>query len=373
MFGRNFALSFLCNVCVISNLVFFLFFNRYLEGLGASETQIGFYMGALAFGSVVVRPLVGTAVDKYGRKRLICFGISLMLLSTGAYFFCRELNWPILAVRVCHGVGFGCYITGIFTLVVDDAPVTRRAKVIGVFGLSGMGTYAVFPIVAEFIINHSDFNALFAAGLLTLACGLTVSNFLKEHGPIRLEFPAVGFISLLKQVDLLIPAGALFFFCTGSGALVSFIAIYLGRMNISISYFFVASSTAGVITRLYLGDLADSYGPRRVALPSFISGTIALLWLGLFHYRWELLFIGLLWGTGIGFAVPAVASAIVERVKPQDRGKGLALFTASFDLGVTAGSFAYGAVARQIGYSNMYLVGAGVALIAVIIARFFKN
>ncbi len=330
-------------------------------------------MGAFALGSVVVRPVVGTAVDRYGRKRLIYFGLCLMCLATIGYFFCREINWVILAVRVSHGVGFGCYITGIFTVVADDAPATRRAKVIGVFGLSGMSAFAVLPVLAEFIIAHLGFQVLFGAALSTLIASLVISRFLKERGPAKLEFPPIGFITLLRQLDLLIPVGALFFFCTGVGALVNFIAVYLEPMNISMAYFFVASSTAGAIARLFLGHLADEYGRRRVALPSFAAGSVALLWLGLFHFPFELLLSGFIWGTGIGFAVPAVAASIVDRVKEQDRGKGLALFTAAFDTGVMAGSFAYGAVAERIGYSHMYLVAAGVVLISTGIARFFRN
>jgi len=358
---------------VIANLVFFLFFNRYLEGLGATEAQIGLYMGAFSLGSVLSRPVVGGAVDKYGRKRIIYFGLIMMLFSTSGYFLCNQLNWMIVAVRVLHGVGFGCYITAIFTIVTDDAPATRRAKVIGVFGLSGMVTFGVLPMVAEFLIDRFDFRVLFAAALSTLFVSLLISRLIKERSPAAGEFPPISFIKLVWHVDLLVPLGALFFFCTGVGALVNFIAVYLGSMNISIAYFFIANSIAGVIVRLYLGDLADIYGRRRVAVPSFIAGGIALFWLGWFHLPWELLLIGLTWGVGIGFAVPAVAASVVDRVEPQDRGKGLALFTASFDLGVMAGSFAYGAVAGRIGYARMYLVAAVGALIAAFIARSFRN
>jgi MFS family permease len=354
-------------------MVFFLFYNRYLEGLGANAAQIGLYMGALALGSVVVRPIVGTAVDKYGRKRLIYFGIMLMILSMAGYFFCRRLDWTILAVRALHGVGFGCYITGIFTVVADDAPITRRAKVIGVFGLSGMSTYAVVPALAEWIIDHLGFQTLFALGLVWLVAALHLSRGLKEQAPNGLEFPQAPFVRLLRQPELLVPIGALFFYCTGVGALVNFIAVYLGPKNLSISYFFVASSAAGILVRLRLGDLADIYGRRRVAFPAFAAGCVALFWLSQFHARWELLLSGFIWGTGIGLAVPAVAASIVDRVKPQDRGKGLALFTASFDLGVMAGSFAYGIVAGFIGYSQMYLFASAVMLLAIVIAMFFKN
>ncbi len=372
-FGRNFALSFLCNVGVIANLVFLLFFNRYLESLGASEAQIGLYMGAFALGSVAVRPTVGIAVDNYGRKRIIYFGLVLMILATAGYFVPREINWLMLVVRILHGAGFGCYITGIFTIVTDDAHPARRAKIIGVFGLSGMGTFGLLPRVAEIIIERFGFQTLFAVALSTLLVSLAIAPFIKARGASKLEFPSIGFIGLLRQVDLLIPLGALFIFCTGVGSLVNFIAVYLNSLGVSLQYFFFANFVAGAVVRLGFGHLADAYGRRRVAVPSFIAGGVALFWIGLFHLPIELVVCGLLWGIGIGFAVPAVAASIVDRVEPQDRGKGLALFTAAFDLGVMIGSLVYGNIAEHFGYSRMYLVAAAVVMIAALIARSFRN
>lgn len=372
-FGKNFALSFMCNVGVIANLAFFLLYNRYLEGLGANKTQIGFYMGVFALGAVMVRPTVGSAVDRYGRKRIIYIGLSLMILATAAYFPLREINWTILAVRMLHGAGFGCYITAIFTAVTDDAPATRRSKVIAVFGLSGMVTFGVIPIVGEFIIARFDFRVLFAIALAALAASLTIALFVKARGPEKADSPSAGYIGLLSQAELLIPLSALFVFCTGVGSLMNFIAVYLESKGIGIGYFFLASSTAGMIVRLGFGHLADVYGRRRVAVPSFAVGAVALFWLGMFDLPWELVVCGLLWGVGIGLAAPAVGASIVDGVKPQDRGKGLALFTASFDLGIMTGSFAFGGIAERYGYSRMYLVASAAVLLSAVIARSFKN
>ena len=330
-------------------------------------------MGVFALGSVAVRPAVGNAVDRYGRKRIIYGGLIIMILATTGYFLLSEINWAILAVRLFHGAGFGCYITGIFTIVADDAPTARRAKVIGVFGLSGMSTFGVVPLAAELIIDRLGFQALFAAALATLVASLVIALFLRARDPVEMEFPPIGFIKLLRQIDLLIPLGALFIFCTGVGALVNFIAVYLSSMDISLAYFFLANFAAGAVVRLGFGHLADVHGRRRVAVPAFLGGSVALFLLGALHHPLGLILCGLIWGTGIGFAIPAVSASIVDRVKPQDRGKGMALFTASFDLGVMAGSFAYGAIAERLGYSGMYFIAAAVVLVAAAIARRFRN
>ena len=353
--------------------MFFLFFNRYLEGLGANKFWIGVYMGAFSLGSVIVRPTVGTAVDRYGRKRIINIGLFVLILATAGYLLLHEIGWMVLAVRILHGAGFGCYITGMFTVVTDDAPAARRAKVIGVFGLSGMVTFGLLPRVAEFIIESFGFQTLFAVALSTLVASLIIAQFIKTHAPEKTEFPPLGFIGLLRQVDVLIPLGALIIFCTGVGSLVNFVAVYLGSLKVSLAYFFFANAAAGAIVRLGFGHLADVYGRRRVAVPSFIAASIALFWLSRFHLPWELVLCGLIWGIGVGFAIPAVAASIVDRVEPQDRGKGLALFTAAFDFGVMIGSIVYGSVAEHLGYPKMYLIASVVVLVSAAIARLFRN
>jgi predicted MFS family arabinose efflux permease len=236
-----------------------------------------------------------------------------------------------------------------------------------------MFTFGILPRFAEMIIDSFGFRILFAAALSTLIASLVVVQFIKMRGPEELEFPSIGFVGLLRQVDLLIPLGSLFIFCTGVGSLFSFVAVYLGSLKVSLIYFFFANAAAGAVVRLGFGHLADVYGRRRVAVPSFIAASIALFWLSWFHLPWELVLCGLIWGVGIGFAVPAVAASVVDRVEQQDRGKGLALFTAAFDFGVMVGSIVYGSVAEHLGYPKMYLIASVVVLGSAVLARRFRN
>ena len=71
---RPFVLVSLANFSDGMSFALFLHFSGYLADLGANDTQIGLIYGATAVASIAMRPLVGTVMDRYGRRPVILFG-----------------------------------------------------------------------------------------------------------------------------------------------------------------------------------------------------------------------------------------------------------------------------------------------------------
>jgi predicted MFS family arabinose efflux permease len=138
----------------------------------------------------------------------------------------------------------------------------------------------------------------------------------------------------------------------------------LGASKAQIGLYMGIFGLGSVAARTVVGSAADKYGRKRV-----IYFGVSLMLVATTGY----FLLQELNRLGMGFAGPAVAAAIVDKVAAQDTGKALALFTASFDFGAMTGSFGYGALAGQIGYAHMYLVAGCVAITAVGIAWFFRN
>jgi MFS family permease len=68
------------------------------------------------------------------------------------------------------------------------------------------------------------------------------------------------------------------------GTVMNFIAIFGSDMGFSrVGPFFVAFSTAAVITRLWIGDISDRYGRKRVIIPSALLISLNMLWIAGVH------------------------------------------------------------------------------------------
>ena len=126
----------------------------------------------------------------------------------------------------------------------------------------------------------------------------------------------------------------------------------------------VFSVLAGTVvaTRLVAGGLPDRIGPARCALGAALVETAGLILLG----AAETLPVALLGAVGMGAAFsllfPSLSLIAVDRVVPERRGAAMGTFTASFDLGMLAGSPAVGAAAVLGGYSAAFYLAAAAAL-----------
>ncbi len=66
-------------VQLIESLAFALplsFFPNYVLGLGASVASIGLFTSSFMIAFAVMSPRMGSLIDKFGRKRMMVFGIA---------------------------------------------------------------------------------------------------------------------------------------------------------------------------------------------------------------------------------------------------------------------------------------------------------
>src|SRR5262249_42702410 len=78
---------------------------------------------------------------------------------------------------------------------------------------------------------------------------------------------------------------------------------------------------------------------------------------------------------GVGFSMlfPALALMVVGDVGEDRRGSAMGAFTAFFDIGVGLGAPLAGATAALAGYSAVFVLGSGAALIAAGLAASWRT
>jgi MFS family permease len=144
--------------------------TRYADGpIGADAAGVGVAIGAFAVAALVLRPVVGWASDRFGRRPLLLLGGTVTVAALALHLVATTL--PLfIGVRALLGVGEAFYFVAALAAISDLAPPNRRGEAINVGSLSVYLGLALGPAIGESILAAAGFDAVwFAASLTAIA------------------------------------------------------------------------------------------------------------------------------------------------------------------------------------------------------------
>jgi MFS family permease len=368
LYSRSFLTMALANLFVVSSFGSFFLFPLFITDHGGSKSDIGIIMGAFVLSSVLCRPWISDMIDRIGRKRSYLFGCTIMAALPLIYlFFQGDLShfyFPLLLVRIFHGVGLGICFTAAFTYVADIVPGDRLNEGIGAFGVSGLTGLAIGPIIGETIVRGFGFPSFFIAATGMGTIGLLLAFSLPESFRAVSHGSAESFFAvLIKRRPLTIAVLALLF-GFGLSASGSFVAPFAKEQGLTfISPYYVCYSSAAVLTRLCGGRLADRIGEGRIIPYGQILTGGGLLVLMLLGGTTVLALSGLVSGCGHGFLFPCLNSLAIRDEPISIRGKITGVFTGGIDAGTFVGSIVLGYIGEWAGFRALFFA-AGISLLA---------
>lgn len=352
-----------------ANFFFFLNFASYfllplhIRALGGNEATIGAVMGINGLASLAVLPLIGLTIDRLGRRRFLLAGAAGMALASLGFVFVDRIGPALYALRAVQGVSFAAAFTAATTFAAEFAPRAQRARALGLFGLSTLLTHALAPGLGEEVVRRAGFDALF---LLAAGCTLVA---IALGWPLR-DPPAAAPGTIARGARRLGPAhwtvaATMTLAGMGFGAVITFVAAYVTSLRLGrVGVFFAAYTSAAILTRLMGAGLSDTFGRRRVVVPSLVVLAAAILWLAAVESVPMLFAAGALFGTAQGISYPTLHAFLVDISSEAQLGRSQALFNGAFNLGVTVSAFAFGLVAEWYGYRVMFAAAACTPLLA---------
>lgn len=372
LFTRSFLLVSVANFTSGMSYALFLHLSGYLAELGATDTQIGVIYAATAVASIAMRPLLGTVMDRYGRRPVIMVGGVLNIVFILLYLTVTTLGPWVYVVRIGHGVAEAMLFSALFTYAADIIPASRRSQGIALFGVTGLLPIGVAGIVGDFVLSLAGFTELFltAGGFAVLTLLLSIP--LPERRPELAsgEKPR-GFWSIVTERNLLPIWWMIGSFSTVLTAYFVFIRRYVDDTGFgSVGLFFSMYVAVAIAERVFLGWLPDRMGRKRVLYPS-----IAVLIAGFFVLAGASSWVGVaiagaLCGAGHGFIFPILTTLLVDRAPDTDRGSAMSFFTAMLDVGTLIGGPILGAIIDTAGWGPMYIsAGVGLGVATVVFAR----
>ena len=145
--------------------------------VGFNEFQAGLLWGIQVLATILSKPIMGKASDRYGRKPLITVGMLLCAVSFGSIPMLKDFYLLMLAAIV-FGFGEAFVTSSSAALVADICKEKHFGTAMGTFGTIFDIGHASGPIVAGILIARLDYLYSFwiMAGILILALPIFITK-----------------------------------------------------------------------------------------------------------------------------------------------------------------------------------------------------
>jgi MFS family permease len=128
---------------------------------------------------------IGLISSKFGRKKVILAGITMMVFSYGAAFFFLSPHPLMYVFFGVIGIGWASINVNSYPMVVEMSKGFNIGKFTGTYYIFSMAAQIVTPILSGFFMEYVDTRTLFPyAVIFSLLAFVTMSQV--KHGDVRL-------------------------------------------------------------------------------------------------------------------------------------------------------------------------------------------
>lgn len=338
--------------------------------LHVGNSQVGIVLSSYALALLVIRPFCGYWVDVYSRKPLLLLGVSLFVFAFFGYYFATGIVFLII-LRFVHGLFWGLTTVSSNTVAIDIVPASRRAEGIGYFGVNTNIAMALAPFIGVYIYDKFGFDVLITSGIVMGFLAIIVICFIEIPLREKLDkIPALSFDRFLLKSGIPIFFNQLFI-AFGWGTLMGFATLYgkeIGIENVGIFFLFLAGGI--VLSRVTSGKFVDKGFIHQIMVIALILIAISFVAFATLHSIYAFCISAFMIGVGYGTLFPALQTIYINMAPASKRGTANSTYLTSFDLGIGIGMLLGANFADYFGYSNMYLITAGLCILAVAIYWF---
>ncbi|BAQ11847.1 antibiotic resistance protein [Bacillus sp. OxB-1] len=338
------------------------------EQLSRTDEEAGLLMTIFMISAILVRPFTGKILDIVGKRKMLGIGLIFYVVCTFLYYFISPFE-GLLVIRFVQGVWFSIVSTATISLAADYVPESRRGAGLGYFSMSLNLAVVIGPFIALTIIQSFSFDIFFILLSVLMAIGALASLTLPpepvQHRPSG-KF-TITFNDLFEKKALPVAIfGCVIAFSYAS--VLSYLSIFAQQQGLLdyASIFFVVYAAVMLISRPYTGRLFDEKGPAYVIIPGLIFFIIGFFLLADVHSVFVFLLAGAFIGFGYGSILPSMQTLAVQSTDASRSGYATATFYTLFDSGIAVGSYVLGLIAVYTGYQTVYVLSAGIVIMALL-------
>jgi DHA1 family multidrug resistance protein-like MFS transporter len=337
----------------------------YGKRLGASALEIGGMFSVFSVTMTLVRPVVGWAMDRFGRKRFLVLALLCRAGSLVVFAVARDLVGLYLA-RFAQGIAASLTWISAYAIAADLAPLDARGSAAGrvdeASGRGGLYGALVGFTVLGWVPLATGWPILFAGYALLAAVGAwLIWKNVPETKPTPTAQTRERQATVLSRP--LFKLMVIVFIVGGSTAMVSPLLLVLlqDKFTTQVSMLAMAFIPAALINSFLpsrLGRLSDRFGRAlMIAIGLTASGLVSLFMPGLPTMAW-LVALWALEAFGWAMASPAQEALVADLTARETRGTAYGLYSFASSLGATFGPLVGGWLYDAVGHAvPFYLNG----------------
>ncbi|HWO98721.1 MAG TPA: MFS transporter [Bacillus sp. (in: firmicutes)] len=252
-----------------------------------SGKTMGYLVAFFAVTQLLISPLAGRWVDRYGRKKMIIiglflFGVSELIFGLGTHVSVLYLS------RMLGGISAAFIMPGVTAYIADVTSIQERSKAMGYMSAAISTGFIIGPGVGGFIAEHGiRMPFFFAAAIAFLAC-ISSIFILKEPltkeqlAEISANVKQTNFINDLKRSLnplYFIAFIIVFVLAFGLSAYETVFSLFsdhkFGFTPKDIAAIITISSIFGVVVQVFMfGKMVDMLGEKKLIQLCLITGAI---------------------------------------------------------------------------------------------------
>lgn len=259
----------------------------FMNMMHLSGKTMGYLVAAFAVAQLLMSPLAGRWVDRYGRKKIIIIG--LFLFSVSELVFGLAGNAAMLYfARLLGGVSAAFITPGVTAYVADITSIQERPKAMGYVSAAISTGFIIGPGIGGFIAEYGiRMPFYFAAGIAFFACILSVfilkEQLTKEQlAEISANAKQSSFLADMKKslhplycIAFII----VFVLAFGLSAYETVFSLFsdhkFGFTPKDIAVIITVSSIFGVVVQIFMfGKMVEILGEKKLIQLCLITGAI---------------------------------------------------------------------------------------------------
>ncbi|WP_078411879.1 MFS transporter [Priestia abyssalis] len=252
-----------------------------------SGKTMGYLVAVFAVTQLLISPLAGRWVDRYGRKIMIIIG--LFLFGVSELIFGLGTNVSVLYLsRMLGGISAAFIMPGVTAYIADITSIQERSKAMGYMSAAISTGFIIGPGVGGFIAEYGiRVPFFFAAAIAFLACIFSIfilkEPLTKEQlAEISANTKQTNFISDLKRSLsplYFIAFIIVFVLAFGLSAYETVFSLFsdhkFGFAPKDIAAIITISAIFGVVVQIFMfGKMVDMLGEKKLIQLCLITGVI---------------------------------------------------------------------------------------------------